>query len=193
MVEPTQQIVEGITNTVKNAGSGGVGKMLMAPINVVSGLGKGVFNSLTNISGMLMSSGILFGLMKFAPDVVKWLPLKIKGEKLGDILAEDIEKGGTGAMLKNSLIGGAVVNAAIGGAGGMVGEVMGTTEGQESSTMSKVMGFAGGALAIAGVAAVTMGAVHRNGIGYAGEADGSTPKTPAAVPNNAANTDVKQK
>lgn len=167
--------------------------ILKAPFNIVGGLGKGVWDgTIGNLSGLLFSGAAFAGIATFAPQLVKWLPFKVNGKKLGDALGEKLEEGGTGELLKQSAIAALAVNGIIGGVKGTLGGVSETVSGEETSVAGKTVNvLTGGAVAIA-IGALAMNAMKKNDIGYTGNSDQGS-KTPPTTPPPTNNQQVSGK
>lgn len=204
MVGEAPNIVNNMTNTVKEAGGNFLSSIVNAPLqflkgaisspfHAIGGIFKGIYNNtIGNLFGLLVSGGAITAVTQFAPDLLAWLPLKIGDKKVGELMAEHAREGGMSAIMKDSLIGAVAVNAAMGAASGAVSGAMDGAGGANTSTAEKVGGGAGALFTVAGLGMLVFSAVKSNNIGYAGSDDAS-PKTPDALPHTGNTPKAAQK
>jgi hypothetical protein len=184
------QLVEKATAVVKES-PGFLMSILKTPFNVVGGLGKGVWDATVgNLSGLLMTFAGFAGITYVAPELVKWLPFKVKGKKIGETLGEKLEEGGDSEWLKQSALAALAVNGVIGGVKGTLGGVSESVSGESTSVMNKTMGFIGGGAVAVAIGALAMNAIKKNDIGYAGNSDVATNKQPNIAPAPTNNQEV---
>jgi hypothetical protein len=89
-----QEVVEKVTDAVKEGGGNFITRLLMVPINGVSGLGKGLWdNTIGNISGTMVTTAIIAGITMFAPSLLAWLPFNVGHKKVGETLGEGYAQG----------------------------------------------------------------------------------------------------
>lgn len=166
--------------------------IVMAPINGIVGVGKGIFNStLGNPVTVLLTSGAIAGLKVFAPTLVEWLPFGLGGKKVGHKLGEDAIEGGFPAVLKDSLIAGVAINGTLGAVKGAFGGSMENAT-TEQSGAAKAGGVVGGLATLGILGAMAVSALKHNEISYMGNGDSGT-KTPDATPASPAATAAKAK
>lgn len=177
--EGAKKLAENVTETITNSGKGFFSSILA----VIAGLGKGVWGgTVGNIPGLLMTALTCFGMVKLAPDVVKWLPLKVGGKKVGQQLMDHIEKGGDRAMLMDVGLAALAINGTIGGLSGVFGETMGNISNKDTGGMGKVGSVLGTAAVLGGIGLLAFKAVKSNDIGYAGTADIASAQKPDNLP-----------
>ncbi len=165
--------------------------LLMAPINGVVGIGKGIFsNTIGNPLGVLMNSAIGLGLIKFAPDLVAWLPFKLGDKKVGQVVADHMVEGGTPAAIKDSLIAGVAISAVMGAGRGALSAGVDTAEGDVAG---KIGGGIGTVATLAGLGMLAFAAMKDKNVGFGGEGDAAATKTPAPTPAATAATKGKTK
>lgn len=152
-----------------------IGNALTSPLRLISSLGRGVWeNTVGNLFGVLTSGAVISGVTAFAPDLVRALPITVGGKRVGDVMADSLQKGGLPGMIVNSLVAGTIVNGAIGGIGSTLGTA--TASLAESNSGAKTTGSVIGGLAtLAGVALIANKALGDHGIGLA---PANTPPAP---------------
>ncbi len=188
------EIVQKVTDAVKQGGSGFFNRLFMGIPNVLGGMGHGVWsNTVGNLSGLLMTAAGFMGTAFFAPELVKWLPFKVNGKKVGETLGEKLDQGGTMELVKQAGMAALVVNGVIGGVKGTIGGVSETVSGEDNSFMSKVGGIIGGGAVAAAIGMVAMSAVKKNDIGFVGNADAFSNKQPNIPPAATNNQEVSGK
>ena len=108
-----------IKDTVVEEGKSFFGSLLSAPIDLVKGIAgtlwgtatggiKGLFGGVFgNLYNTLLTTGGIFLSTQIVPDLVAWLPLKIKGKNVGHIMAEHAQEDfGFAALISFWLYGG---------------------------------------------------------------------------------------
>lgn len=170
------KVVGDVAQSAMNQGTSFLGGLIRAPFNAVVGLGKGVFGSLMN--SVMIGAGIA-GSYLLLPDLWHGITKTLGGQKLADKAASVIKEDGLPGVLKMSALGGLLVGGTYGGLTGMIDEVSGSAKSGEDGAKSEGIGtFIGGAVAIAAVSAVAIGAFTRKP--EAGP--DAPPKTPANPP-----------
>ena len=174
-----------VEKTAKKAAAAGgnfISRFFSSILGGLGGLGKGAFgNTIGNPLGVLMNSGLVALAAKIAtPDAVAWVLSKMG--KTGEDIAADLVQGGTGALVKYSLITGTAINAVTGGVGGAVGGIASGGAGQEEGFLGKAASVIGGALLITGVTLVATGKIDKNGIHFSGDGSTSPAPTPPKPP-----------
>lgn len=196
MVDPVK-VVEDVKDKVVETGKGWLGNIIswpfglvkgavMAPFRAIGGIFKGIYNStIGDILGVLTTGGIITATAKIAPDLLMAVPLPGSDKTAGEVMAKHAQDGGTPAIIKDSMIASAVLNAAKGAVGGALGEVMDSGGSKDTSGAEKVGGMLGAVATVAGLGMLAFSAVKSNNIGFSGSADNSGSQTPANTPSSA--------
>jgi hypothetical protein len=158
--------------------------LISAPFRAISGLISGVFNSLW--TGVLATAGITATKL-LLPDLWRAGVHAVGGQALADKTAKEIKEKGVPGVIANSALEGFGLAAAFGGAKGMWD---GATN-RSGDTAGGLGSLIGAGVAIAVVGSVALGAIHKQGVSAAGEADNSA-KTPPATPQKTEAKPIKK-
>lgn len=191
----TQQVTQAAT---ADAGGGFFNDLISSPwrlikglfsgvVNVPVGILKGIFsNTIGNPFGVLTNGAIVAVIAKFAPDIIKWLPLKFGDKSVGEIMGEHaspLNGDGFPGLVRDSLIAGVATSALVGAGKGALGGVAESFSSDDpNDTAGKIGGSIGGIAAAGGLAFLAYNALKNSDIGFVGAADTSGSKTPDKTP-----------
>lgn len=161
-------VAQDVTNKVTSEGGSFLMDLLSSPFRAISGLASGVFGSLWN---GVKYTGILLGVQFLAPAVFNPVYGAIFGKEALEKLQAGREKDGLPGVILDSAKLGFGTAAALGGASGAIG-----------NTADSFGGKLGAVATFAGVAAVTIGALHKGDIKLA---DSNAPAAPLPAPTGA--------
>jgi hypothetical protein len=153
------------------------GGLVGAPLNAVAGLARGAIGSVW--SGVMVT-GLITALKLFSPELWRSALVAIGGQKLAEKTAKTVKEDGIPGVIRDSAIEGFGLAATWGGAKGMIESATGQQEG--ASGLGTILGTG---VVMAVVGSVVIGAMNKNGVKPAGEADAGA-KQPAATPPAAA-------
>lgn len=192
MTDPVTDVATKALTKVASGGKNALGSILSAPLDLLKGaitspfaaignMGKGIWNrTIGNPLSVLATSGVIALVAKFIPDVIRWFPMNINGKPVGETMAEHARDGGFPAVLKDSLLAGVAVNAAIGGLTGAVGGSVGNASGDKSAA-EKTGNVLGAIATLGGIGYLAYKAVNREKIEYNPHED-ADPKIPPVTP-----------
>lgn len=171
-VDP-QQLAAQVGQSAQGGLFGTLKAVILAPFNVVAGVGKKVLSWDTVVTGGFISLG-LFGLRTVAPDLVGAAAGAIGGDK-GRELAKGPDSVGAMALqtLGIGMASAAAINGAVGGIGG-ISEGFNGGRDAGSSAGNWGGGIVGGVV-MAGISAVAIGAVKHYVDGQGGLKPAGTP------------------
>ena len=165
--------IQKVTDAAGNAMTGGIGNffgnLVGAPFKAVSGFVSGALGSLWN--GAMFTAGIT-ALKLFTPDLWRLALTTVGGKDSAAKAAARVSDSGITGVIFDSALEGFGASAALGGIGGAVEASAGGSSG--------LGGLIGTGVVLAGVTAVTIGAIHHNGIKVA--ENGASPTPPPTIP-----------
>jgi hypothetical protein len=143
-------------------------------MNAIAGFARGAIGS---VWGGLMATGLITAFKIFTPELWRSALNAIGGQKLADKAAKTVKEEGIPGVLKDSAMEGFGLMGLWGGAKGMVE----STNGQSTEGSGGLGTILGTGVVMAVVGSVVIGAMNKNGVKPAGEADGGA-KQPASTP-----------